>query len=247
MSVERINLHSSQAFAETVGKCLDRREGFALATLNLDHLVKLRTDPSFQKAYERHEFVTADGNPVMWLARLAGHPAELLPGSDLVLPLLRMAAEREVPVAFVGSTAEVLSGAAEAVRSQVPDIDIRLTIAPPFGFDPEGPEAGEIIDRLASAGVGLCLVAFGAPKQERFAAFGRQRAAGIGFASIGAGLDFLAGHQKRAPVWVRRIAMEWLWRAALSPRRLGMRYVRCLVLFPGLALSALAQRRPRRA
>ncbi len=247
MSVSRINVRCKQSFEDMLGQRLEGREGFALATLNLDHLVKLRTDAPFKRAYDRQEFITADGNPVVWLSRLAGYRAELLPGSDMVLPLLTMAAERSISVAFVGSTEEVLARAAEAVRAEVPGIDIRLTIAPPFGLDPEGEAAATILDELSRAGIGLCLVALGAPKQERFAALGRQRTPDIGFASIGAGLDFLAGHQKRAPVWVRRIAMEWLWRAALSPRRLGMRYARCLLLLPSMALSALLECRLRRA
>lgn len=238
----KVTVPSSHDLETAVGECFDRGSGFALATLNLDHVVKLNSDKSFQDAYAQHEFVTADGNPIVWLSRLAGGKVELLPGSDLLLPLLKMAAARGVPVAFVGSTDTALAGAAAAVRKQVPGIDIRHTIAPPFGFDPEGEEAAATLDLLAKSGVGLCLIALGAPKQERFAAFGRQRASGIGFASIGAGLDFLAGHQTRAPAWVRRISMEWLWRAARSPRRLAMRYARCILILPRLACSAISQR-----
>lgn len=223
------------------------RRGFALATLNLDHLVKLRQDPAFRRAYARHDLVTADGNPIVWLCRLAGQPVDLLPGSDLVLPMLRLAAETGVPVGFVGSTQDALDGAAEVALRAIPGLTIAQRIAPPFGFDPEGAAAADILDTLSQAGVGLCLVALGAPKQERFAAFGRDRAPGIGFASIGAGLDFLAGRQKRAPVWVRRLALEWLWRAALSPRRLAARYARCALILPRLVVSAALQRKPGRA
>jgi exopolysaccharide biosynthesis WecB/TagA/CpsF family protein len=247
MSVRRVTVPTRQVLEGRLRQHFSERSGFALATLNLDHLVKLRTDAAFQRAYDQHDLITADGNPVVWLERLAGSRAELLPGSDMVLPLLRMAAEHGVGVGFVGSTAEVLARAADAVKADVPGLDVRVTIAPPFGFDPEGQEAARILDELSRADVGLCLIALGAPKQERFAAFGRHRAPKVGFASIGASLDFLAGRQKRAPLWVRRIAMEWLWRAALSPRRLGGRYARCLVLFPGMALSALSERGPRRA
>ncbi|GGX48620.1 acetyl-mannosamine transferase [Tateyamaria omphalii] len=242
----KITIPSSQDLETAVGQCFDSRQGFALATLNLDHVVKLNSDKAFQDAYAQHEFVTADGNPIVWLSRLAGSQIELLPGSDLMLPLLKMAARYEVPVAFVGSTEAALKAAAIAVKQQVPDIDIRHTIAPPFGFDPEGEDAARILDLLAKTEVGLCFVALGAPKQERFAAFGRRRAPDIGFASIGAGIDFLAGHQTRAPAWVRRMSMEWLWRAARSPRRLAMRYARCIAILPKLAYSAISQRNNQR-
>jgi UDP-N-acetyl-D-mannosaminuronic acid transferase (WecB/TagA/CpsF family) len=60
--------------------------------------------------------------------------------------------------------------------------------------------------------------------------------------SIGAGLDFIAGHQTRAPLWVRRIAMEWLWRMLTNPRRLTRRYLDCILILPGLTFVALAAR-----
>jgi exopolysaccharide biosynthesis WecB/TagA/CpsF family protein len=82
----------------------------------------------------------------------------------------------------------------------------------------------------------------GAPKQELFAAFARSRCDSVGFASIGAGLDFLSGHQVRAPRIMRTLALEWLWRALQSPRRMVPRYAKCFAILPGLARDALRQR-----
>ena len=217
--------------------------GFALATLNLDHLVKLSGSDAFRAAYGAQDLVVADGNPIVWLSRLAGRPVELVPGSDLVLPLVRLAAETGQKVALVGSTALVLEAAARHLRSEVPGLDVALCIAPPFGFDPTGPEADRIMARISSAGIGLCLLALGAPKQEVFAARGRLLAPKTGFASIGAGLDFLAGHQRRAPLWMRRLVLEWLWRLLSNPRRLAWRYSQCVLILPGQVGKALVQRR----
>lgn len=217
-------------------------QGFALATVNLDHLVKLSRDPAFRTAYAVQEMIVADGNPIVWLSRLAGRPVDLLPGSDLVLPLVRAAARAGRPLSMVGASEPALAGAAQALVAQVPGLRIGLLQAPPMGFDPEGPEARRILDALAGTGPGLCLVALGAPKQERFAALGRRLAPQIGFASVGAGVEFLSGHQSRAPRWVRAIALEWLWRALSAPRRLIPRYAACAAILPGQALAALRQR-----
>ncbi|WP_197470813.1 WecB/TagA/CpsF family glycosyltransferase, partial [Sulfitobacter sp. HI0054] len=73
---------------------------------------------------------------------------------------------------------------------------------------------------------------------EILAARGRDIAPGVGFASIGAGLDFLAGRQRRAPKWMRMLALEWLWRAMQSPQRLVPRYARCFAILPRLTLAA---------
>lgn len=69
-----------------------RGEGFALATVNLDHLVKLRTDTGFRAAYASQDFVVADGNPLVWMSHLAGDPVDLIPGADMVVPLANLAA-----------------------------------------------------------------------------------------------------------------------------------------------------------
>jgi exopolysaccharide biosynthesis WecB/TagA/CpsF family protein len=209
------------------------RRGFALATLNLDHLTKLRQPGPFRAAYEAQDFVTADGNPIVWCSRLARQPVELLPGSDMILPICRIAAEMGVPLGLVGSTDDSLAGAATALEAQVPGLRVVARIAPPMGVDPAGAAADEILRGLSAAGVGLCFLALGAPKQEILAARGRLVAPEIGFASIGAGLDFLSGQQTRAPDWVRRLALEWLWRLLGSPRRMAARYGMAFRDLPG--------------
>lgn len=213
-------------------------EGFALATVNLDHLVKMRESLSFTKAYAVQDLVVADGWPIVALSRMAHREVELMPGSDMVLPLCELAADMGVKIGFVGSTSEALEAAREALIAKVPGLEVAYVHAPPMGFDAGNDAAGAILDDLTQHGVGLCFLALGAPKQEAFAARGRQDAPSVGFASIGAGLDFLSGRQNRAPLWVRKIGMEWLWRALSSPMRLGPRYAKCLAILPGQAIKA---------
>jgi len=222
-------------------------QGFAIATLNLDHLTKLRTPGPFRAAYDAQDYVTADGNPIVWCSRLGRQPVALLPGSDLIDPLCRIAAESGLPIGLVGSTEDSLAGAAEALRSRIPGLHIAACIAPPMGFDPHSPAADAILRELDAAGVRLCLLALGAPKQEMLAARGRTVTPGMGFASIGAGLDFLSGRQRRAPRWVRRLALEWLWRLLSSPGRLTRRYASALRILPGHLWRSWRQRHNRRA
>lgn len=230
------------ALLTQIAALLAARKSFAVATLNLDHLVKLRRDPAFRAAYAAQSHVVADGNPVVWLQRLAGRPVELIPGSELIEPVVAMAARLGVPVALLGSTAETLALTSARLKADHPLLVIVACIAPPQGFDPEGQGGETALTQLAAAGARLCLVALGAPKQEVLAARGLRMLPETGFVSIGAGLDFIAGTQRRAPLWVRRIAMEWLWRMALSPRRLARRYLDCALILPGLALDAWASR-----
>jgi exopolysaccharide biosynthesis WecB/TagA/CpsF family protein len=237
-----VNVPDRAALLSAVGDRLARGEGFAIATLNLDHLAKLRGDAAFRAAYAAQDFVTADGNPVVWLSRIAGRPVALVTGSDLVVPLVRAAAAAGAPIGLIGSTAQSLAGAAAKLAAAVPGVAVVARIAPPMGFDADGPAAEAALRDLAAAGTRLCLVALGAPKQERFAALGRRLLPGMGFAAIGAGLDFLSGAQRRAPAWMRALALEWLWRMLCDPRRLARRYAASALILPGLVLQALAQR-----
>jgi len=233
-----VNIASPQALEQAVRARLGAGEGFALATINLDHLDKLKGDKQFRAAYGAQDFVVADGNPIVWLSRLAKRPVELIPGADLVVPLAGWARDCGVKLALVGTTEPALRRAAARLSALVPGLEIAATIAPPMGFDPTGKAAAQLLGALEGSGAGLVLVALGAPKQEIFAAHGRKVLPGVGFASIGAGLDFLAGSQRRAPRWVRALAMEWLWRALSNPLRLGRRYGRSLLALPGHALRA---------
>ena len=237
-----VNIATAQALEQALRARLGAGQGFALATINLDHLDKLKRDARFRTAYGAQDFVVADGNPIVWLSHLAGRPVALIPGADLVVPLAGWARDAGVKVALVGTTEAALAAAAARLRELVAGLEISATIAPPMGFEPAGEEARAVLEALKASGAGLVLVALGAPKQEEFAALGRELLPEVGFASIGAGLDFLAGTQKRAPRWVRALAMEWLWRALSQPLRLGRRYGRALVALPGHALRAWRQR-----
>ncbi len=242
-SVIRVNVANTAALLAQVKQRLAQRSGFALATINLDHLVKLAHSAEFRASYAAHDLIVADGNPIVWLSHLARRPVSLVPGSDMVLPLAQAAANAGVGVALIGSTQAALDAACEHLMRTVPGLIVTLKIAPAMGFDPRGEAADRILREIAARDIGLCFIALGAPKQEAFAARGRALAPRTGFASVGAGLDFLAGSQNRAPRWVRAIAMEWLWRALSSPRRLIPRYAACAAILPGQISAALRLRK----
>lgn len=218
-------------------------QGFSVATLNLDHVVKLSRNPRFRDAYRAHTHVTADGNPIVWLSRLAGQRVELVPGSELIDPLAALAARAGVPVALFGATEAALATASAALVARHPGLQVVLCRAPAMGFDPQGTSAEKDIAAIGSSGARLCFLALGAPKQEVFAARAHAALPGVGFVSIGAGLDFIAGTQRRAPPWVQAIAAEWVWRLLSDPRRLAARYAACLAVLPRLTGRALLSRR----
>ena len=238
-----VNMPDRETLLAEIRLRLREGRGFALATINLDHLVKLRSDAGFRRAYAAHDLIVADGNPVVWLARAAGHQLSLVPGSDLVLPMAALAAAEDAPIALLGSTDEVLEATSARLTALHPTLRIVARIAPPMGFDPMGAQAAAVLDDLKATEARITFLALGAPKQEILAARGRELLPSMGFLSVGAGIDFVAGAQTRAPALMRGLALEWLWRAALAPRRLGPRYAKCAAILPGEYLAARRQRR----
>lgn len=238
-----VNVPDQTSLLDQVRQRFRAGQGFSLATINLDHLVKLRASPEYRAIYAAQDLIVADGNPIVWLSHIAGRPVSLVPGSDLLHPILHLAAQERMPVAFFGSTAEILTAAAIRLQREIPGLQVVWTGAPRMGFDPHGAEARDALTAMQQAGARLCIISLSAPRQESFAAFGRSLAPAIGFCGFGAGLDFVAGQQVRAPIWVRKLALEWLWRAFSSPRRMFPRYAACAIILPAQAVAALRQRR----
>lgn len=234
----RVNVPNAAWLLDRVRQALHTRRGVAVATLNLDHVAKLRREPTFRNAYSSHDLVTADGFPIVVAGRLQGLDVERTPGSDLVFPLASLAADLGCSLALVGSTRESLATAGKRLQRDNPGLEIALTVSPPFGFDPLGPGAEQIGRDLRRSGAGLCFLAFGAPKQEILAARLKALAPEVSFVSVGAALDFISGHQVRAPRLFQRLNLEWAWRLFGNPRRLAGRYAQSAAELPGLLWSA---------
>ena len=96
-----------------------RSEGFTCVTLNLDHLVKLRTDQKFRHAYATARFVTADGAPVAALARRQWPAVRRTTGADMMIPLCIAAADNDLPIYLFGTSDAVLAGATAKLREQI--------------------------------------------------------------------------------------------------------------------------------
>lgn len=234
---QNINLATYDDLISQVRQRALDKSGFSVFTLNLDHLVKRRASPAFRAAYSRATFVTADGAPVVALARRQGATLSRTTGADMIEPLCAMAAREELPIFFFGSSKAVLEQARSELTRRYPDLVVAGLEAPPFGFDPVTPEADAAADRIAASGARFCLVALGAPKQELFADRMLARHHEIGIFCIGAALDFIVGGQKRAPLSMQNLHLEWAWRMMSDPRRLVPRYLRCASLLVQLKLQ----------
>jgi N-acetylglucosaminyldiphosphoundecaprenol N-acetyl-beta-D-mannosaminyltransferase len=190
----------------------------------VDHVVTAEDDEAFREAYAAASLSLADGQPLIWASRLLGAPLPAkISGSDLVLPLMELAARRRWRVYLLGGKPGVAAAVATRLEREV-GVQIAGVDCPVISLDGD-PEDNAVTERLRDAHPHLVLVALGAPKQELWVHRVRARIRPAVAIAVGAALDFLAGRIRRAPPWMSRYGLEWLFRLAHEPRRLARRYL----------------------
>jgi len=232
-----------QALAR-IAELVDLGEGGSVFTPNVDHVVKAETDDEFRLAYSRASLCLADGMPILWAARLLGSPLpEKVSGSDLVLPLAKLAAERRWRVYLLGGGPGVAEQAGEKLAREL-GVNVVGTDSPMVHADGTTEQAEETLERLIATRPHLVLVALGAPKQERWIdRFGDRLTPAVAM-GVGGTLDFMVGRMRRAPAWMSRAGLEWLFRLGQEPRRMWRRY---LIEDPRFVAIVARGRRSRRA
>lgn len=217
-----------------------------IVTVNVDILRSLHRDGSLRRLIAPASFVVADGMPLVWLARLLRTPLpERVAGASLIWSLTQ-AATGKLSVYLLGGPPGVASSAADVLRRENPSLRIAGTYSPPMGFERNAGELAATIAAVADAKPDIVLCGLGFPKQEELIARLRLELPEAWFLGCGAALSFVAGAIPRAPFWMQRAGLEWLWRLLVEPRRLFRRYLFHDVPFVGaLFIRALALRAAR--
>ena len=179
---------------------------------------------SLAAAIKQATFVTSDGMPLVWaLGRKGIADAERVAGPDLMDRLCGMAAAEAMPVRFFGGGEATLKRMVAELGKRYPALAIAGTEAPPML--PQEPVFDEsVASRLRVGDARIIFVGLGCPKQERWMAMYAKHVDAV-FIGVGAAFDFMAGSLRRAPVWMQRAGLEWLYRLASEPRRLFKRYL----------------------
>jgi N-acetylglucosaminyldiphosphoundecaprenol N-acetyl-beta-D-mannosaminyltransferase len=205
-----------------------------IVTPNVDHAVMFQHRADVRAAYADAALVLADGMPLVAASRLFGRPLpERVAGSDLV-PQIFQAANRPLRVFLLGAAPGVAGIAGKRIEQQWPAVRVVGTYSPPLGFEDDRAETQRILSAVAAAAPDLLVVGLGAPKQELWVNRYHQLLAAKVAICAGATIDFLAGHRRRSPVWMRRLGLEWFHRVCCEPRRLAGRYARDAWVFPQL-------------
>jgi N-acetylglucosaminyldiphosphoundecaprenol N-acetyl-beta-D-mannosaminyltransferase len=211
---------------DVVGRFVADGSPHVIVTANVDHLMLLRKDAAFREAYRRADLVTCDSVPVKWALAFLGTPVkERVAGADLFGAMAERAATTGYRFFYLGAAPGVAEKAGRVLTERYPGLNVVGTYSPPVMPWEELARDEETLGRIREAKPDVLFVAFGAPKQELWLDAVRDRLGvpvGIG---VGAAFDFAAGTVKRAPRWMQRGGLEWLFRLSQEPRRLWRRYL----------------------
>ncbi|MCD6350867.1 MAG: WecB/TagA/CpsF family glycosyltransferase [Armatimonadetes bacterium] len=186
-------------------------------TCDASAVVRAQDDADFREIVNGADLVTADGAGVVLAARLLGLPVEVrVAGCDMVEALCRVAAREGGSVFFLGAEPGVAEEAAARLAERVPGL--KVAGCRDGYFKPE--EEEEVVRQIAHLRPAVLFVALGQPRQEQFIARHIEEIGACVAVGIGGSLDVISGRKKRAPLWMQRAGLEWLYRVACEPWRL---------------------------
>lgn len=205
---------------------------------NVHMLVEAHNNKSFADIVNSADIVTPDGTPLVWALRLLHkYTQDRVAGMDLLPDLLKQSEQDNIPVYFFGGTEEMIKKTVQFLKVKYPQLTVAGYYSPPFRplTDTEKTEIERNINRSDAK---IVFAVLGCPKQEKWMASmkGKINACMVG---IGGALPVLIGEQKRAPKWMQKCGLEWLYRFMQEPRRLAKRYFVTNSIFIWLLLKAM--------
>ena len=198
-------------------------QGDYICVSNVHTTVVSYEDADYRAVQNGGLMAIPDGNPLAQEARRRGYPQiQRTTGPDLMMEVFRQSAAHGWRHYFYGSTQEVQEKMIARLQQEYPGLIIAGTDAPPFReLTPE--EDALAVARINQAQPDFVWVGLGAPKQERWMAAHQGRVHGL-MIGVGAGFDFFSGNVRRAPLWMQKHSLEWLYRLMQDPKRLFQRY-----------------------
>lgn len=230
-----ISTASYQSFIDQLVELCSKQISSYVCISNVHMLIEGHKDSSFQKIINEANIATPDGMPLAKAMKwLYGINQERVAGMDLMPDLMRECARQGLSIYLYGSTDEILSRIKEKAAIDFPGLQICGAYSPPFR-ELEPSEKDEIVERINAASPHFVFVALGCPKQEKWMAEHRGR---INSCMIGLGgaFEVYAGVKDRAPLWMQKASLEWLYRLIQDPKRLWKRYMITNTLFVWLLL-----------
>jgi N-acetylglucosaminyldiphosphoundecaprenol N-acetyl-beta-D-mannosaminyltransferase len=191
--------------------------------VSVNTIVEANRQPDLKELLNRGDLVAPDGMPLVWIGRRRGHQMTRTYGPDSMLAIIDRGREHGYTHYFYGGGPGVPELLKERLESLYPGIKVVGMYSPPFrALTPEEDEA--VVRRINDADPDFVWIGLGSPKQDRWVADHRDRLNAAAVLAVGAAFDYNAGLLRKAPPWMARNGLQWLFRLVTEPRRLWKRY-----------------------
>ncbi len=234
-----VDILSMQEAEVLLERAMQRRQRLQHGDLNVAKLVSMRRDDLLKRATAESDIICSDGMGVVWGCQLMGLPVtERLTGCDLAFRVLDICARNGYRPYLFGAKPVVLARAIKKIRNDYPNI--RLAGWRDGYFKPE--DEAEIVAAIRRSQADCLLVGISSPIKEYFLNKYRDELMVPVQLGVGGTFDVIAGKVRRAPVWMQRAGLEWMFRFLQEPRRLGPRYLASNSAFALLLAKSLLRR-----
>jgi N-acetylglucosaminyldiphosphoundecaprenol N-acetyl-beta-D-mannosaminyltransferase len=201
---------------DAIGRFIESQTPHQICTVNPEFIMAAQTDLDFKRILNQAALNLPDGIGVMWAARRQGHALrERVAGSDLIYQLADRAAKTGWKIFLLGAAEGVADQTAIKLRSIYPGVNI----VGAWVGSPRLEDDDEAVRRIYATEADIVLVAYGAPKQDKWIDRNLARTGARVAIGMGGSFDFVVGAQRRAPQWIRRLNLEWLYRLVREPWR----------------------------
>jgi exopolysaccharide biosynthesis WecB/TagA/CpsF family protein len=208
--------------------------------VNVAKVVQAERDPQFRAIVNACDLISADGQPIVWVSRLLGDSLpERVTGIDLMIRLFERAEQRGHSVYLLGARPPVVSAVVDRLRREHPDLRIAGSRD---GYWTAGDEQA-IVEEIAASRPTILFLGIPSPAKEQFVARWKQAIGAPFVMGVGGSFDVYGGFVRRAPRWMQRASLEWLFRVAQEPGRMWRRYVHDGPQFVWLFVRRLAKGR----
>ncbi|MBO4401609.1 MAG: WecB/TagA/CpsF family glycosyltransferase [Selenomonadaceae bacterium] len=232
VKVDAVTMAQAVALVEEL---ITARKPSIVATANAEMLMRATHDEELHQILNAAELVVPDGAGTVWAAHHLGYEMpERVAGYDLVQELLKLAPKKSQRIFFFGSATGIADRAKAKAETLYPGIEI---VGTRNGFFTAADEP-EIIAQIQNSRADILLAALGVPKQEKWLAAHKSELNVPVSIGVGGTLDVMAGAVRRAPKWMQRAKLEWLFRAMLQPSRAGR-----LIALPKFVLKVHASKK----
>ena len=211
-------------------KYIKELSGDYMCVSNVHTTVMSYDDPTYCEVQNGGIMAIPDGGPLSSVGRKRGFSEmERTTGPDYMKEILKISAEENYRHYFYGSTERTLNKLAKTIEKRYPNVQVAGMYSPPFRSLSEE-EDQNVIQMINESNADFVWIGLGAPKQERWMAEHQGKIKGL-MIGVGAAFDYEAGNIDRAPMWMQKTNLEWLYRLIQEPKRLFKRYFYTNIVF----------------